>query len=150
MAGIAGITWRRLWLRASVWAGSPRLHANLKVHADYRSARSPRMKLRAVIFDFGNVICRPPTDQQIGEAAALCGITADEFLDAFWRKRREYDRGVDARKYWKEFADYIGRDFDEPLLNEMMRREVDFWTTFDMRVLNWTKDLRRAGLKTSI
>ena len=86
------------------------------------------MKLQAVIFDYGNVICRPPTEQQISEAAALCGITVDEFLDAFWRKRREYDRGIDAREYWKDFADYIGRDFDDALLNDLMRREIEFWT----------------------
>ena len=108
------------------------------------------MKLRAVIFDYGNVICRPPSEQQIREAAGLCGITVDEFLEAFWRKRREYDRGIDAREYWKEFAEFIGRDFDDALLHEMMRREIDFWTVFDMRVLNWTKDLRHAGFKTSI
>ena len=61
----------------------------------------------------------PPSERQISEAAALCGITVDEFLDALWRKRREYDRGIDAREYWKEFAEYIGRDFDDALLNEM-------------------------------
>ena len=105
------------------------------------------MKLRAVIFDYGNVICRPPTEQQISEAAALCGITVDEFLDAFWRNRREYDRGIDAQQYWKDFAEHVGRDFDDALIHEMIRREIDFWTVFDMRVLNWTKDLRRAELQ---
>ncbi|MEO8053500.1 MAG: HAD family phosphatase [Acidobacteriota bacterium] len=108
------------------------------------------MKLRAVIFDYGNVICRPPTEQQLSEAATKCGITVDEFLHAFWRKRREYDRGTDAREYWREFAAEIGRDFDDAMVDQMMRREIDFWSTFDTRVLNWTKDLRRAGLRTSI
>src|SRR3981081_2154447 len=98
------------------------------------------MKLRAVIFDYGNVVHRPPTEKQISEAAALCGITVDEFLHAFWRKRREYDRGVDAREYGRDCADCIGRDFDEALLQEMMRREIDFWSSFDTRVLDWTRD----------
>ena len=35
------------------------------------STRQPRMKLRAVILDYGNVICRPPTAQQMSQAAAL-------------------------------------------------------------------------------
>jgi len=108
------------------------------------------MKLRAVIFDYGNVICRPPTEQQLSEAAALCGIPVDEFVHAFWRKRREYDRGTEAREYWRDFAEYTGRDFDEALLAEMMRREIDFWSRFDGRVLSWTQDLRSAGLRTSI
>jgi putative hydrolase of the HAD superfamily len=108
------------------------------------------MKLRAVIFDYGNVISRPPTEEQISGAASLCGITVDQFLEAFWRKRREYDRGIDAREYWKDFAAHVGRNFDDGLIDEMIRREIDFWTVFDIRVLNWTEDLRRAGFKTSI
>jgi putative hydrolase of the HAD superfamily len=108
------------------------------------------MKLRAVIFDYGNVICRPPTEQQLSEAAALCGLTVEDFVQAFWHKRREYDRGSDARAYWQDIAASSGRVFDEPLIAEMMRREVDFWGHFDARVLSWAQDLRRAGLRTSI
>ena len=36
------------------------------------------------------------------------------------------------------------------MVAEMIRREIDFWSHFDTRVLNWTQDLRRAGLRTSI
>jgi len=108
------------------------------------------MKLRAVIFDYGNVICRPPTEQQLSEAAALCGLTVEDFVQAFWRKRREYDRGSDARAYWLDIADSSGRVFDEPVIAEMMRREVDFWMRLDDRVLSWARDLRSAGLRTGI
>src|SRR6185437_5533474 len=106
--------------------------------------------LRAVIFDFGNVICRPPTRQQLSEAAALCGLTVEEFLQAFWRKRREYDRGTDAQAYWQDIAASTGRVFDAALVAEMMRREVDFWSHFDGRVLGWVQELRSAGLRTGI
>ena len=71
------------------------------------------MKLRAVIFDYGNVICRPPTQQQLSAAAALCGLSVEEFVQAFWRKRREYDRGSDARDYWQDIAASSGRVFGE-------------------------------------
>jgi len=108
------------------------------------------MKLRAVIFDYGNVICRPPTQQQLSEAAARCGLTVDEFLHAFWRNRREYDRGTDAAEYWRDIAASSGRVFDDATVAEMMRREVDFWGCFDARVLSWTQDLRVAGLRTGI
>ena len=108
------------------------------------------MKLRAVILDYGNVICWPPTSRQLSDAAALCGLTVEEFVQAFWRKRREYDRGSDARAYWQDIAESSGRVFDDALIAEMMRREVDFWGHFDDRVLNWTRDLRAAGLRTSI
>jgi putative hydrolase of the HAD superfamily len=31
-----------------------------------------------------------------------------------------------------------------------MRRDVDFWSCLDERVLSWVRDLRSAGLRTSI
>jgi putative hydrolase of the HAD superfamily len=108
------------------------------------------MKLRAVIFDYGNVLCRPPSERQLSDAAKLCGLSVDDFVQAFWRKRREYDRGTDARDYWLDIAQASGRVFDETLIAEMMRREVDFWACFDERVLSWARDLRSAGLRTGI
>ncbi len=108
------------------------------------------MNLRAVIFDFGNVLCRPPTEQQLSDAAAVCGVTVEEFVHAFWRNRREYDRGMDAREYWSELAKFIGRAFDDSTLQDLMRREIAFWSHFDARVLSWSDDLRHAGLKTGI
>jgi len=108
------------------------------------------MNLRAVIFDFGNVICRPPTEQQLSDAAAVCGTTLEEFVHAFWRNRRDYDRGMDAREYWGDLADFIGRKFDDSTVKDLMRREIAFWSDFDTRVLGWSDDLRHAGLKTGI
>lgn len=108
------------------------------------------MKLRAVIFDFGNVLCFPPTDTQLSEAAALCGLTTPEFVANFWRKRREYDRGIAPSHYWRDFGAMIGRDFDDSMVREMIRLEIAFWSHHDMRVLGWIKHLRRAGIRTSV
>jgi putative hydrolase of the HAD superfamily len=108
------------------------------------------MNLRAVIFDYGNVICRPPTQQQLSEAAALCGLTVEDFCVAFWRNRREYDRGTDPTVYWQDIAASVGRVFDNSLVAELMRREIDFWSDLDTRLLSWTQDLRRAGFRTGI
>ena len=108
------------------------------------------MNLRAVIFDFGGVLCFAPTEERLAEAAALCGLSTPVFVDAFWRKRREYDRGMDPAEYWRDFAAATGQSFDDAMIQEMIRREIDFWSHHDARVLAWTEDLRRAGIRTSI
>jgi putative hydrolase of the HAD superfamily len=108
------------------------------------------MNLRAVIFDFGNVLCFPPTEEQLAEAATLCGLSTPEFVANFWRKRRDYDRGIKPAEYWRDFAVTIGRDFDAAMVQEMIRREIAFWSRHDARVLAWIQDLRRAGIRTSI
>lgn len=108
------------------------------------------MKPRAVIFDFGGVLCFPPTEQQLSEAAVLCGLTLPAFVEAFWRKRREYDRGTDPAVYWRDIAQSSRLHFDDAMVAEMIRHEIDFWSRFDPRVFDWIGELRRAGLRTGI
>ena len=108
------------------------------------------MNTRAVIFDFGGVICFPPTEQQLSAAAALCGLSTAEFLRAFWLKRGEYDRGQDAVPYWQDIAVAAGRSYDSETIAELVRREIEFWTRFDERVLQWAAQLRASGLRTGI
>jgi putative hydrolase of the HAD superfamily len=112
--------------------------------------RSRTMQIRAVIFDYGGVLCYPPTSEQLTEAAALCGLPMEEFWSAFWRKRREYDRGHDAKAYWQDIASSAGIALDDGMIAEMIRREIEFWNRFDERVLGWARRLRDSGLRTGI
>jgi putative hydrolase of the HAD superfamily len=108
------------------------------------------MNLRAVIFDFGNVLCFPPAEEQLTEAATLCGLSTPEFVANFWRRRRDYDRGMKPAEYWHDFAAMIGQSFDAAMIQDMISREIAFWSHYDTRVLAWIQDLRRAGIRTSI
>ncbi len=36
------------------------------------------------------------------------------------------------------------------MIDGLIEREIRFWSRFDNRVLNWTNNLRAAGLRTSI
>jgi putative hydrolase of the HAD superfamily len=105
----------------------------------------------AVIFDFGGVLCRPPTDEQIARAAERCGLTVPEFLNAFWSNRIEYDAGnLEPQDYWAGIAKMVGRTFDDALTAEMLQREIDFWSCYDARVLAWVRELRGSGFRTGI
>jgi putative hydrolase of the HAD superfamily len=106
--------------------------------------------LKAVIFDFGGVICFHPTTQQIAEAAAACGLTPPDFLRAFWTHRIAYDAGQDPYIYWRGVAQTAGRIFDDALIAQMIEREIDFWSHNDERVLTWTTRLRAHGIRTGI
>lgn len=112
------------------------------------SSSSPQFK--AVIFDFGNVICFPPKDQQFVDAAQRAGIDANDFVRFFWDRRLEYDRGEDATIYWQTLASRANRTFDDSTVADMVQREIELWSNFDQRVLSWIDDLRRAGLRTGI
>src|SRR5437879_2796054 len=109
------------------------------------------MNLRAVIFDFGGVLCFNPTDEQIAEAARACGLPVPEFLYAFWSNRLPYDAGeIGPHAYWSAVAKTAGRTFDDDVVAGMIQREIDFWSHYDDRVIAWAGQLRADGLRTGI
>ena len=107
--------------------------------------------VRAVIFDFGNVICFPPSPQKIARAAADCGLSVDDFWRAAWKPRLEYDAGLmEPAVYWDAVASAAGTRFDAALLPALIRHEVEWWNDFDTRVLYWIDALRASGIRTAI
>jgi putative hydrolase of the HAD superfamily len=109
------------------------------------------MSIRAVIFDFGGVLCFHPTADQIAEAARACELPVPEFLHAFWSNRLPYDAGELApQAYWSAVAKTAGRTFDDDLVTGMIKREIDFWSRYDDRVIAWARQLRTSGLRTGM
>ena len=108
------------------------------------------MKIRAVIFDFGGVLCFHPTQEQIARASAECGMEPREFVRALWKNRLVYDGGQDPYEYWRGVAEIAGRAFNDALIARMIECEIDFWSKLDERVLAWIGELRAGGLRTAI
>jgi putative hydrolase of the HAD superfamily len=108
------------------------------------------MAPRAVIFDYGGVICFNPTTEQIADAARLCHVSSEEFVRALWKNRLRYDAGQLPYEYWRDTAALMNRTFDDAMIDEMIRREIDFWSRLDDRVLAWIDHLRANGYGVSI
>lgn len=108
------------------------------------------MKIKSVVFDFGNVICYPVANEKIARAAAECRLAVDEFLRAFWLNRLPYDAGLSPQEYWRGIAAAASTEFDDPLIERMVQHEIGFWNTFDPRVLSWIDVLRQRGYPIGI
>jgi len=108
------------------------------------------VKIRSVVFDFGNVICFPPAKGKIERAAVDAGLPADEFLRAMWKDRLSYDGGISPQEYWRGVASHASTEFDDSLILRLVEHETGFWNTFDDRVLRWIITLRAAGFTIGI
>jgi putative hydrolase of the HAD superfamily len=108
------------------------------------------VKIRSVVFDFGNVICFPPAPEKFARAAEEFGLPADDFLAAMWKDRLPYDAGITAREYWGKIAAEASLGFDDSLIERMVEHEIGFWNTYDARVLDWIKTLRKSGYTIGI
>lgn len=107
--------------------------------------------VRAVIFDFGNVICLPVAPEKIARAAADCGLSVDRFWQAFWTPRLDYDAGLlEPAAFWNAAASAAGTRFDAALLPTLIRHEIEFWNCFDGRVLAWIDALRASNIRTAL
>jgi putative hydrolase of the HAD superfamily len=104
--------------------------------------------VRAVIFDFGGVLCFHPDDARWKRAAETAGMPFDAFQPAFWADRLSYDAGrVQPAEYWRSV---IGPAFQESKLPELIRREIELWNNYDVRVFDWIRQLRSAGYQVGI
>ncbi|GAB3468854.1 HAD family hydrolase [Actinophytocola sediminis] len=64
-----------------------------------------------VMFDYGEVLSRPPSAEASELLAAEFGVPVERLWPAFWHDRERYDRGaVTATVYWRSVADQLGTD----------------------------------------
>jgi putative hydrolase of the HAD superfamily len=108
------------------------------------------VKIRSVVFDFGNVICLPPSPEKLARAAAECNLPVDRFLQAMWADRLPYDGGISSKEYWNKVAAAASAVFDDALIERLVQHEIGFWDRFDSRVLDWIKNLRAGGYTVGI
>ena len=63
--------------------------------------RSNPSKIKAVILDYGEVLCYPPTAEEMGRMSAAFGMAPVPFRKLWDRDRLRYDRGdVTPEEYW--------------------------------------------------
>jgi putative hydrolase of the HAD superfamily len=62
---------------------------------------SQKRSVRAVVFDYGNVLCLEQTLEDMKAMALVCGIPHERFAELYWKLRPPYDRGdIDGTAYW--------------------------------------------------
>ena len=109
------------------------------------------MNLKAVIFDYGGVLCALPDFSQIEACARVAGLERDEFWKWFWNFRLAYDRGdISERRFWKSIGEANGRVYSDAQVDELIRHEVNFYLTLDETMLAWNRTLRASGYKTAM
>ncbi len=109
------------------------------------------METKAVILDYGGVICFHPPDQEVDELVARTGVPKDVFLETYWGLRMPYDRGdLSYREYWGEFARRTGRTYSAEQVAEFVRLDVNFWLHVDARMIEWVRTLKRSGRKVAM
>jgi len=115
----------------------------------HRHSEAPPIK--AVILDYGEVICFPPSEREFALMAALLGIVADLFRSIYPADRAPYDRGdLTPAAYWRRFAERAGVKIELRQIEELRRLDVEMWSRVNPEMIRWIACLSEAGLKTAL
>jgi putative hydrolase of the HAD superfamily len=108
-------------------------------------------KLNAVIFDYGEVLCLPPTVQDLEASAHILDIPLDSFRVLWSRHRDSYDRGdLTEEAYWRKLAEDAGMTVNDRQLAQLAKNDVVMWSRLNLKMLTWLEDLSAAGMKTAV
>jgi len=114
-----------------------------------RKKRSNNVK--AVIFDYGEVLCHRPTAEEIARLAGFFNLQVDQ-LPALWeRNRGAYDRGDLAPEvYWSVLAKDAGVELGPEQLVEIHKLDMEMWSNINSSMVDWATQLRSSGMKVGL
>jgi putative hydrolase of the HAD superfamily len=114
-------------------------------------AGSNSSKIKAVILDYGEVLCYPPTADEMKRMASLFGVEPGPFRKLWDRNRLLYDRGdLSPKAYWDSVAKDAGIPLTPDHLAQLRQWDVDMWAHDNPSMVNWLRQLRSCGTKTGL
>ncbi len=107
--------------------------------------------IRAVILDYGEVLCHRPPEEEFLRLANVFGVDAGSF-GALWEKNRgAFDRGdITAEDYWMALAENAGVEIDREQLDRVCEWDVAIWGKANLDMVRWLGRLRQGGFKTGL
>lgn len=102
---------------------------------------------KAVIFDYGNVLCAPQQPSDLQAIAAMLDLSEAEFLPLYWRYRIDYDAArMDAAGFWHGVLQSVS----PAQIARLVELDIASWMRPNPPMLDWARRLREAGLKTAL
>ena len=109
------------------------------------------MTIKAVVFDYGQVISLPQDPAAIDRMAEMAGVERGKFESALWALRDEYDRGtIDAREYYRQVLAELSVDIDMNHIDEIIETDFDSWKNINHETAALMEDVKKAGYTLGI
>lgn len=103
------------------------------------------------IFDYGGVLVHPQTEQDHALMAKIAGMQPEEFSEAYWSKRGDYDLGVVLNvEYWMAVAAGASTTLSEKQIDDLTEYDTVSWMRYDQPMWDWMDELKRAGKRIAM
>lgn len=107
--------------------------------------------VKAVLFDYGEVLCHAPTVEENTRLAAFFGISADRLHPLWERNRGPYDCGdLTPEVYWSMLAKDAGIEINAAEIEKICELDLAMWSNINSGMVSWAQQLRTSGLKIGL
>jgi putative hydrolase of the HAD superfamily len=108
-------------------------------------------EIRAVILDYGLVLCQPPREEHIDKMATAFGVDHPTFWRLYEQNRGPLDKGdLTPAAFWKSLARDAGTKVDAFTIERLQDLDIDMWDTLEQPLLQWVQTLQSNGVKTAL
>jgi putative hydrolase of the HAD superfamily len=109
------------------------------------------MSIEAVVFDFGGVICFPPSHDNKNKLEKLTGLPLKTLQELNQKYRGEWDRGsYTGIEYYRFILGKSGVSLDEDGLACIVQRDMDGWKRINQATVKLIRDINFTRVKTGI
>ena len=109
------------------------------------------MSIKAVVFDYGQVISLPQDPKVIDELARRIGVEREKFEPILWSLRADYDRGViSAKEYYRNILSHFSVTMDDKNLDELVEIDHLSWRYINPETVTLMEDVKKAGYTLGI
>lgn len=107
--------------------------------------------IRAVIFDYGEVLCHRPTPAEMARLAGFFNVEVAAFRELWDRNRGPFDRGdLTAQAYWTLLARDAGVVINSDQLKQICELDLTMWSNINPRMIAWANQLHSGGIKIGL
>ena len=109
------------------------------------------MNIKAVVFDYGQVITFPQDPKVIDALAERAGVPRPRFEPLLWSLRVEYDRGtITAADYYRNVLASLNVRMDDKGIDEMIAMDLESWRNINPGTEKLMEDIKKAGYTLAI
>jgi putative hydrolase of the HAD superfamily len=110
-----------------------------------------KRSIRAVVFDYGNVLCLEQTQEDLKGMALVCGIPHERFSELYWDQRSPYDRGyIDGPAYWRAVVGQQELGLSKEQIATLIKLDSESVTRPNQGAVRWAKLLHQEGIPLTL
>jgi putative hydrolase of the HAD superfamily len=107
---------------------------------------SQKRSIRAVVFDYGNVLSLEQTLEDMKAMALVCGIPHERFSELYWKLRPPYDRGdIDGPAYWTAVVGQQELGLSRDQIATLIKLDSESITRPNQGAVQWARLFHHKG-----